>query len=185
MNSKYKFGITEVVAMIIGSLLIVMLDLFFRNNNLFHADTIKSALVVVFAVFFGSPAGVVTAIASSLLLAAILKLDVSITAVIAYVLIALLVGHYSQEFGIRDGLFKGKKIWIFAVAKLAAEIFAWMFFWPLVNFILTRGILYDVLGQKVKTVLMLTALDAIIIPVFILISYLISKRNDKYGLQQL
>lgn len=177
MNSKYKFGLTEVIAMIIGSLIIVMLDLVFRENNVLYGDTIKSVLVVIFAALFGAPTGIVIAVASSLLLAAILRLDVSIVVVMVYVLIALAVGHYASFFGIREGAFKGKKILIFALTKLGAEIFAWLFFLPLLNFLVTRNNLYDFLYSNMITVLMLTATDAVVIPVFILVSHLFTKKD--------
>lgn len=185
MNSKYKFGSTEVIAMIVGSLIIVILDLILRENSIDYADTIKSTMVVIFAAVFGSPAGVVVALASSLLLAAILKLDVSVIVVMAYILIALMVGHYSQDYGIRDGLFFGKKILIFSLVKLMAEIFSWLIFLPMLELLIKRANLYDLLGAKIKSVLMLTVVDIIIIPAFILISCLISKRINKNGLQQL
>lgn len=177
MNFKYKFGWTEVIAMITGSLVIVIIDLIFRYNNFMYADIVKSVLIVSLAALFGSPTGVVAALASSLLLAAILKLDVSVIIVAAYIIIALSIGHYASVFGIRDGLFKGKNILIFFLVKVLAEMFAWLFFLPLLDFYLTRENLFDTIRQNMMTVLAFTAADVLLIPAFMLVSYLISKKD--------
>lgn len=177
MNFRYKFGWTEVIAMITGSLVIVLIDLMFRYNNIMYADIVKEILIVFLAALFGSPTGVVAALASSLLLAAILKLDASVIVVAAYIIIAVSIGHYASVFGIRDGLFKGKNILIFFLAKVLAEIFAWLFFLSLLDFYITRVNIFDTLKQNMMTVLAFTLTDVLLIPAFMLVSYLISKKD--------
>lgn len=177
MSSKYKFGYTEVIAMIIGSLIIVLVDLMFRRYNITYGDTVKTVLVISLAALFGLPTGVVAAVASSLLLAAILKLDVSVGVATAYIILAVAVGHYASVFGIRDGRFKGRNILTFALVKIMAEIFAWLFFLPVIDFLVNRKNLFDVLHNNMITVLAFTLADVLLIPAFMLLSYLISKKD--------
>lgn len=184
MNSKYKFGLTEVIATIVGSLLIVGIDILFNNYEIVYANACKSFLIVIVAAVFGAASGVVAAVASSLLQAAILGLDISLISVIALALLAYAVGHYAPRYGIRDGLFKGKAVLRFVLVKLLAEVISWLFFLPLFNFLMTRENLLKMLDDNIMRVLMLTLSDIVIIPIFLIISRfstgnVINKKDNK------
>lgn len=178
MNFKYKFGNTEVIAMIIGTIIVVVFDLAFKNIGFIYGNTIKSLLIVTISVLFGASTGIIVAIATALLQAAILGLDVGLISVVAFLIIAILVGRYAPRYGVRDGQFKGKAILLFAMVKLMAEIFAWMFFQPLLQFLVKRDNLFNMINDNSKTLLMLTIADVILIPVFIIISKIIERRTN-------
>lgn len=174
MNSKYKFGLTEVVAMIAGSIVVVLLELVFKNLNISYSDVAKAIILVCVSAIFGYSSGLVVAIASTLLTAAILGTGVNPIVIFAFVIVAFSIGYYAPRFGIRDGMFD-KKLWLdFAAVKLMAEIVAWLFLTPLFEFMISRNDLFGMLRFYFMRVIMLTITDVVILPILIIV-------NKEYG----
>lgn len=179
MKSKYKFGLAEVAAMVGGSIIVVLLELLFKNYNSSYGEVAKSIIIVICAAVFGYPTGLIVTISSTLLTAAILGLGIEPIVVAAFSLVALAIGFYAERFGIRDGLFT-KNEWLnFILIKLMAEIISWLFLTPLFEFMVTRSNLFEMIRFYLFRVIMLTLFDIVILPMLIWINYLCKKRSEK------
>ena len=175
MNFKYKFGMPEVIAMIVGTMFLVVVGFALRSADIPYAVETEAIVIVLIAALFGATAGGIVAVAASILYLVMFQFNADFVHIVAFVLMAMGIGHYAGDFGIREGTFNIKSAVEFCVVHLLLEGLIWMFFIPFFTFLLKRENLYDLIDAGTTSLLFTILADVILIPVFILISIFVSK----------
>jgi len=179
MNFKYKFGVIEVIAMIVSTIIIVYLSKFFHQYEFVYEAEVLSVIFTVVSVLFGAVTGTVTVIASYILSMTVLNVEIDLIPFLAFIGLVIYVGHYSSVFGVRDGLFKKDQILLFLSVHGISLILVFMFFLPFIRFLLNRPNLYDMIFDGAITVLCMALIDIPLIALFLLISYLAGRRRNR------
>ncbi|MCR5223136.1 MAG: hypothetical protein K6D90_09770 [Lachnospiraceae bacterium] len=176
---KYKFGMPEVFAMIVGTVFLVAIGILMRNASLPYVLETEAIVIVVVATLFGPSAGGVIAVGATLVYIAFLHVDTSFVHILAYILLSAGIGHYANDFGVRDGTFNAVKALDFCVIHLLLEGFVWMFFIPFFEFLLFRKNLFDALEKSTYSLIFTTVTDVILVPLFFAISRMIIRRQKR------
>jgi hypothetical protein len=178
MNFKYKFGMPEVIAMIIGTVFLVAIGFWMRYAALPYVLETEAIVIVLVAALFGASAGGMIAVATTLVYIAFLHVDTSFVHILAYIILAVGMGHYAPDFGVRDGTFNFSKAVDFCVIHLLLEGFVWMFFIPFFEFLLLRKNLFENLEKNTYSLIFTLVTDLILVPIFFAVSRMIAKRSD-------
>ncbi len=170
MNFKYKFGTPEVIAMIVGTLFLVIMGFALRSADIPYAVETEAIVIVIVSVLFGATAGSVVAVAASILYLVMYRFNADFVHIIAFIILASGMGHYAGDFGIREGTFRIKSAVEFCVIHLLLEGIIWMFFIPFFTFLIKRENLFVMLDQCSTSLLFTIVADVILLPLFALIS---------------
>ncbi|MBQ7581935.1 MAG: hypothetical protein IJU25_03865 [Lachnospiraceae bacterium] len=171
MSFDYKFGMPEVIAMIVGTLFLVIVGFALRSANIPYAVETEAIVIVVIATLFGATAGGIVAVATSILYLILFHFNADVVHIAAFVLLAAGMGHYAGDFGVREGTFGIRSAVEFCVIHLLLEGVMWMFFIPFLTFLLKRDDLYQMLDTGMTSLLFTILADLALIPLFALISY--------------
>ncbi len=170
MNVKYSFGIAEVSAILISTVLIVSLSHLFQVSGWPYEIEIMSLLYTIIAVIFGITTDSVVIIAVSILSVAMYGQETNLIAVIAYLAIAIYIGHYAYDFGVRRGAFQKDQILIYLSVHAISNILMFLFFIPLTRFLLERDDLHAMVRRGAITAVVLTACNVLLVPLFMMLS---------------
>ena len=177
MNFKYSFGITEVSAIMISTILIVCLSHLFQVCGWPYEIEVMSLLYTVIAVLFGITTDSIVVIATALLSASVYGQEVDVIAVLAYLAIAIYIGHYMNHFGVRRGEFKKEQILLYLSIHAISNILMFLFFIPLARFLIERVNLHMTVRRGAITSVVLTACNVLLIPLFVMLSRIKGKRD--------
>ncbi|MBR6451651.1 MAG: hypothetical protein IKS87_03010 [Lachnospiraceae bacterium] len=179
MVFKYKFGIPEVFAMVIGTLLLVGTGATMRALNIPFVTETEAVVIAVVAALFGPTAGGVVTVATEIVYLTVFQFDTDPAALIAFLLLAIMIGHYADDFYVREGKFEGRKILNWCVTYLVVQGFAWMFMIPFLRFLFTKENLFDMLWDSLSGLGFICVALIIITPVFYLASVLMRRSIEK------
>ncbi len=178
MSFKYKFGIPEVIAMIVGTLFLVGTGFLMRGAALPYVLETEAIVIVAVSVMFGSSAGSMIAVAATIIYIVVLHVDTSYVHIIAYILMAAGIGHYASYFKVRDGQFGWNEALDFCVIHLLVEGFVWMFFIPFGSFIFFGENLFTLIRENIVSLVFTTLMDLLLVPVFFMVSFLIRREQE-------
>ena len=175
MNFKYKLGTVEVIASIIGTLLFVLIGILMKKSEFPYIAETAAILIAAVAALYGPSAAGIAAVAASVLLYAVFGEEIVITHVVSYLLIAVGIGHYAGDFGVREGNFRSRAVKEFIVIHFLVQGFIWLMFIPFSFFMQKRTNLFEMLQSGVKSLLFTLLADLILVPAFLIISLLCDK----------
>ena len=186
MSFKYKFGMPEVVAMIAGTLFLVAVGFLMRGAGLPYVLETEAIVIVAVTAVFGYSAGSVIAVGATIIYMAVLHVDTSYVHILAYIIMAVGIGHYAPSFKIRDGMFKKEEALAFCAVHLLMGSFIWVFLIPFLSFLVTGDNLFELIRESLNSLIFTTLTDLVLVPVFFLVSHLIRKHleNRRSSLKQ-
>ena len=168
----------EVIAMISGTAFLAAVGYLMYQQNVPYIPETASIVIVAIAAIFGSSAGGVTAVASTLVFMMLMHLDVSYVVLFGYILMSVGIGHYAPDFGIRDGAFNKDRALLFLAVHLLMEGFMWVFFVPFFTFLVHRTDLFISLRKNIDSLVLTVLMNLILVPVFFAISTCIRKGQE-------
>ena len=133
-----KFGIKEVVAIGIGSALFIALTeiqipLGFIPNT---ALQVRAALLAFLAAIFGPIVGGVVGLVGHALGDALFYGSVWWSWVFPDAVFGIIVGLFASKYGVLDGSFSGKKIAVFNIVQVVANVIAWIVIAPVLDILI-------------------------------------------------
>lgn len=176
MKSKYRFGIPEIISIVVGTIILLTIALISSKMQWEYGEEIALTVVILSSVLFGSYSGCALSFVSSFLYMMIYGQDVGLEIFIMFLMVSLLFGHYAPYFGVRDGEFSVKNILEFVVLNVMVDIFLWLFFAPLIDLIFYGEELFSQIDIGLKRVLFLIILDVILVVILVVIGEIFKKR---------
>lgn len=168
VNSRYRFGLHEVISIVVGTLIILAAALIDSRLGWGHGQEKVLAVVIFISALFGICSGGVLALVSSVLYVMVYGEHIDPGYIFMLVLISLIVGHYAQYFDVRGGNFTYKKLPEFIVLNILVDIFAWLFFVPFMELVFHGEELFSQVDIGLERVLFMGLADLILVALLIL-----------------
>lgn len=183
---KYKFGILEIVAIVIGLFGIILFEPV-KSNVFAHSGVGKTVVehvwVACIAGICGPATGGLIGFIGATAICVYSGEPNWVIYSIALCVFGVLIGRYSDTYGIREGRFDLKSAKLLAAAVVVATIIHEILFIPFAEFIIVKSDLYEILTKRiVSAIYIIIASIVVLIPFYYLYSFifrLISKKNHK------
>lgn len=145
---RYKLGIHEIIGIIVGILGFIIFDVVndkYCIDKFFISNCIRCVWLAAISALCGPVVGVIVGFAGS-------QGQVLYNGDVAWFVYSLgmsiyglFIGRYAPKYGAREGLFIKEKIMLFNLIQSLASIIVFVFFIPLVLFLLLKGNLYELI----------------------------------------
>lgn len=143
----YKIGTAEIIAFVIGVLLMMGIYKFFLSGEYFEGEVSKmivsAAVVVFFASLFGPVTGLLIGYLGVMCSLSICNIPVDYIGAACYAILGLIVGLLADKFLIREGQTEIKQIIGWNFIHVAALIATFVFIMPFSYFIVHDGNLFE------------------------------------------
>lgn len=179
MNFKYKFDMPAVFAMIVGTLVLVVVGYIMRKLGMPYVQETEAIMIVIIAAVFGASAGGITTVTASILFYVMLHVNVDVIYMIAFILLAIAIGHYASDFRIREGGFRSGEVIRFCLGHFLLEGLIWMFFIPFFSFLTQRSDLFAMLRKNTDSLIFTILADVVLAPAFYLISLIVRNWQER------
>ena len=154
---KYKFGTREIFGLIIGVIGFLGLSLYFGRYDMNEVESFYSQLrlvwLTVFATVFGPFAGMLIGIFGSGLSNIFMGAAIDYISAFVFAMFGFYVGRYSERYSVRRGSFTLRSAVDFNVVQLTANIVAWVFAEPLLNFFFEEANVFEAVDMGIDKML--------------------------------
>ena len=176
-----RFDIEAVVAMIAGTILLVMINVYrwepFPRPQAWMIG-VSTAVVVMVSAVYGVIAGALVPIAACTITGLAFWNAGVVSELVALLILGMMTGHYMDKFDIGRGNFRGLKIVDYAVVEAALAIVIWIFVTPLCKFYVNGAGLSDAIHEGVFYLGITFAIAVCIcLPLLLLFNSLFKKRQ--------
>jgi len=170
-----EFGHKEILAIIVGILSVLVLS-FAVKMLVPEAEEellgpIGAVVTILIASLYGAFTGLLSGGAGFYAAYYVLYGENNYAVIFIMSVVGLIVGHYSKEYAIKDGQFRGKRILDFILIVLMALILGFVFVGPFVRFLGYKENIYELVNKGVNYSLVTFAAVAVICtPILCLVS---------------
>lgn len=136
---RYKLDTVEIIAFIIGVVIIIGLNKFLFSNGLIQSQEYKTALcicaIAFIATMFGMISGGLTGMVGTLCSMAVCGEPMNFAYAITYAVYGCMLGQFADRYLIREGKYSFKQAFLWLGTHFIALISSFVFIKPLVEYI--------------------------------------------------
>lgn len=180
---KYRFGIAEVIAGIMGAFLFIALHMvltgFLPQGSIWCCDRMELVIVILIAALFGPYAALVSAIVGCFCCSFIGGVPIDFLRTCSLGFFAVFIGLYAQKFGVREGMFTPDNIIEFNILQMLMNLIVFVFLIPLFSFLLKGNLIYYSIEEGIEVMLYNIILIGVLDSILMQIINMVCRRRDK------
>ena len=180
---KYRFGIAEVIAGILGAFLFSTLHMvltgFLQEGSIWCCDRIELVIIILIAALFGPYAALISTLAGCFCCSFISGVPIDLVRAVCLGFFSVIIGLYAQKFGVREGMFTQENIIEFNVLQMLMNLIVFVFLMPLFSFFLEGSLIYYSIEEGIEIMLYNIIFVSVIDSVLMQIINMVCRRHDE------